>query len=460
MANEMVTELNRAITSIFSLGILVSFALQIPFYFGFMMLLSWEMTLTAAGALAAVALFLQRFMHRTEQAGHSVADANRKIAVHFVERLSQARLIRLCNMTKAEHEKMSEYAIRQRFHNNEVALLQARVSALIEPLVMLSGMTAVYFGHTVLNLSLGELGMFLIITFRLLPVFRTLLVTRQSYYANLAALRIVINRKRSLEVNRERDDAGVGDFPLMQEGISFRNVDFTYQSSGQAAALRNVSLMFPAGKISAIVGPSGGGKSTLVDMIPRIRRPQGGEVSFDDTPADRIALDALRSQVAYVPQAPIMLNVSIAEHIRFGKPSASDIEVREAAALAGIDEFIDTLPEGYKTQIGSHGGRLSGGQRQRIDLARALISPAQILILDEPTSNLDADLEHRFTMILDKIRQQGGRTVIVVGHRFITTRSADNIVVLRDGTVDAIADHETLMAQNGWYAQAYRKQFG
>ena len=460
MANEMVTELNRAVTSIFSLGILVSFALQIPFYFGFMMLLSWEMTLTAAGALAAVALFLQRFMHRTEQAGHSVADANRKIAVHFVERLSQARLIRLCNMTRAEHEKMSEYALRQRFHNNEVALLQARVSALIEPLVMLSGMAAVYIGHTVLNLGLGELGMFLIITFRLLPVFRTLLVTRQSYYANLAALRVVINRKRMLEANREKDEADVGDFPLMREGIRFRNVDFTYQASGQAAALQEVSLQFPAGKISAIVGPSGSGKSTLVDMIPRIRRPQEGEVLFDDTPADQIALEALRAQVAYVPQAPIMLNVSIAEHIRFGKPDASDTEVRAAAALAGIDEFIDTLPEGYKTQIGSHGGRLSGGQRQRIDLARALISPAQILILDEPTSNLDADLEHRFTMILDEIRQQGGRTVIVVGHRFITTRSADYLVVLRDGTVDAVADHETLMVQNGWYAQAYRKQFG
>jgi ABC-type multidrug transport system fused ATPase/permease subunit len=460
MANEMVTELNRAVTSIFSLGILISFALQIPFYFGFMMLLSWQMTLAAAGGLAIIGFFLQGFMRRTEHAGHSVADANRKIAVHFVERLSQARLIRLCNMARAEHEKMSEYALQQRFHNNEVALLQARVSSLIEPLVMLSGITAVYFGHTVLELGLAELGMFLIITFRLLPVFRTLLLTRQSYFANLASLRIIINRMRELAASQETDAIGVGSFPQMQNGIEFKNVDFVYVTSGEVTALQDVSLRFPAGKISAIVGPSGSGKSTLVDMIPRIRRPQKGQVLFDETPADRIALDDLRAQVAYVPQTPIMLDVTIAEHIRFGKPDASDEEVREAAELAGIEEFIETLPESYDSRIGASGGRLSGGQRQRIDLARALISPAQILILDEPTSSLDADLEYRFTIKLDEIRRQGGRTIIVVGHRFVTTRSADNLIVMRDGTVDAVGNHESLMVQNGWYAQAYNKQMG
>ncbi|MDP6722318.1 MAG: ABC transporter ATP-binding protein, partial [Pirellulaceae bacterium] len=371
---------------------------------------------------------------------------------------SQTRIIKLCGLADAEHAIMSHLARRQRQHNNEVGILQARVAALIEPMVALSGMIAVYFGYTTFDLGLAELGMFLVITFRLLPVFRALLLTRQSYLANLASLRVVIRRMDELAEFQEKDQGLTEPFPNMKRGIEFRNVCFNYANSDRSSALRNVSLSFPAGKISGLVGPSGSGKSTLVDLIPRIRDPQEGAILVDGIPVSQLALEGLRQQIAYTPQSPVMLDVTIAEHIRFGKPDATEAEVKRAAALAGIAEFIETLPSGYETKIGAEGGSLSGGQRQRVDLARALISPAQILILDEPTSNLDADLEYRFRSTLEEIRNTTGLTIIIVGHRFITSRSADNLIVMRDGKVDAVGDHESLVANDGWYAQAYRKQ--
>jgi ABC-type multidrug transport system fused ATPase/permease subunit len=269
---------------------------------------------------------------------------------------------------------------------------------------------------------------------------------------------MILARMSALEAHRETNLPSEQHIDGKSLDIEFRDVSFSYLEARNVPALDSVSIRFPAGCISALVGPSGSGKSTLIDLIPRIRDPDMGSILIDGVQIAELPLDELRQQIAYTPQTPILLNVTIGDHIRFGKPNASDAEVREAASLAGISDFIDFLPEGYETQIGERGGRLSGGQRQRIDLARALVSPARVLILDEPTSNLDADLEYEFRQTLEVIRKQTDRTVIVVGHRFVTTRSADQIIVMRNGKVDCVGDHNSLMAGNSWYAQAYRKQ--
>src|SRR5690606_11715356 len=171
---------------------------------------------------------------------------------------------------------------------------------------------------------------------------------------------------------------------------------------------------------AAIVGPSGAGKSTLIDLLPRLREPTSGTIFLDDTPITEFSVVSLRSGIAYVPQTPILFNESIADHIRLGKPDATADEVRVAAELAGADEFIRALPNAYDTVIGESGIRLSGGQRQRLDLARALVRSAYILILDEPTSNLDAESEENFRRTLLQLRKRSNTTVIVVAHRLST----------------------------------------
>ena len=461
-ANEMVTELHRAISCTFSLVIFVSFGLQIAFYFGLMLLLSTEMTLAAIVVLCCVAAILRGLMERTEIAGRSLFEANRDLTTYFVERLSRARLIKLCGLADAEQIQMDHLAQNQRMFNFEVAVLQSRLSVLIEPLVILSGLSLVYFSYTYFGLGLAELGLFLVITFRLLPVFRTLLLTRQSFFANLASVRMILKRMDELEENKESDLWTDAKFAHLSQGIEFRNVYFSYQNGTDTdvTALRGITIQIPAGKITALVGPSGSGKSTLIDLIPRVREPQSGTVLIDGIPVDQLELGELRRQIAYTPQSPVMLDVTIAEHIRFGDPNATDDQIERALQLAGIADFVADLPAKSNTRMGTGGGRLSGGQRQRIDLTRALVSPAKILIFDEPTSNLDADAEHKFRITLDLIRRETDLTVIVVGHQFVTTQVADQLIVMQNGEVRESGDHESLLRKNGWYSQAYRKQMG
>ena len=250
----------------------------------------------------------------------------------------------------------------------------------------------------------------------------------------------------------------------MNEAIRFENVHFTYsdtteeEEGGGTKALRGVDLTIPAGKTTALVGPSGSGKSTMVDLIPRLRTPQEGRILFDGVPQSELDVASLRAGVSYAPQQPQLFNVSIADHIRYAKPDATDAEIRDAARLANAEGFIETLRDGYDTLLGENGAKLSGGQRQRIDLARALVRRAPILILDEPTANLDAESEMLFREALAAIRRETDITVILIGHRLTTVTNSDQIAVLMEGRVEAAGSHDALLAAGGWYASAFKSQ--
>jgi ABC-type multidrug transport system fused ATPase/permease subunit len=193
-------------------------------------------------------------------------------------------------------------------------------------------------------------------------------------------------------------------------------------------------------------------------MLPRLRRPDSGAIEIDGTGLDQFDVAALRRGIAYVPQQPQLFDVTVAEHIRYGKPDASFDEIVAAAGLAGADEFIRALPGGYDARCGAGGQSLSGGQRQRLDLARALVRRAPILILDEPSSSLDAESEHRLRLALEQIRERHDTTMIVIAHRLSTVAMADRIAVMGRGELLAEGRHQELMAMNGWYAEAFRRQ--
>ncbi|MFK7892148.1 MAG: ABC transporter transmembrane domain-containing protein [Granulosicoccus sp.] len=248
----------------------------------------------------------------------------------------------------------------------------------------------------------------------------------------------------------QRDDAGAV--------VTFENVSFNYPSRPGVPALKNVSFTLQPGKTVALVGPSGAGKTTVLQLLLRFYDPQQGVISLNDTPISRLNLKELRNAVGLVSQESVVFSDNVANNIRYGRLDATDADVHAAAADAQAIEFIERLPEGFATYLGERGVRLSGGQRQRISIARALLKNPPLLLLDEATSALDAQSESRVQMALE--RAMSGRTTLVIAHRLSTIVNADYILVMDQGKLVDSGTHEQLMANGELYARLAAMQFG
>ena len=243
--------------------------------------------------------------------------------------------------------------------------------------------------------------------------------------------------------------------------LHLRNVTFEYDSDASewgrgSAVLENFSLDIEAGRHVAVVGPSGAGKSTLVNLLLRHWDAQAGEIAIGHQPLADLPLAAVQKQFAVVSQRSYIFNESIRYNILFGRPDASDGEMRAAARAAGLSEWIASLPEGYESPAGERGGKLSGGQRQRIAIARAILKDAPIVLLDEPTSSLDVDTEKDVMRALRRLC--ASKTTLTIAHRLSTIVDSDEILVMKDGGIAERGAHQDLMAQGGWYAQMFALQ--
>jgi ABC-type multidrug transport system fused ATPase/permease subunit len=264
-----------------------------------------------------------------------------------------------------------------------------------------------------------------------------------------------------------RDLPGAVSAPHFHGTIEFRNVVFSYPAIGPAkiekneksrATLNGLSFVIQPGQVVAVVGHTGAGKSTIVQLIPRLYDPNAGQILIDGHDIRGYTLESLRAQMSMVLQESILFTGSIVENIAYGRPDATGIEIVEAARDANADEFISRFPDGYYTMLGERGSNLSGGQRQRIAIARAFIRDTPILILDEPSTGLDAESTDLVLQALRRLMK--GKTTIIISHELNLIRGADKIIVIKEGEIEQMGTHDELIQRGGLYANLYAIQSG
>lgn len=421
-----------------------------------MLYLDWKLTLVTLVIVPVVLGIINIFGKRLRIAGHDVQGRIADITSLLQETISGARVVRSFAREGYEVQRFE----RENQRNFRAVMRATKLTSLLSPLVEFSAAIAVtvilwYGGYSVVTgaITAGSLIAFLIYAINLSnPVKRLSQVYGTIQKAMAAGDRVFAILDTKPEVV-EKTNAIV--LPEVDGRVRFDHVSFSYD--GEKKALDDFSLDVPAGRVVAIVGPSGAGKTTIANLLPRFYDATEGAITVDGIDVRDVTFQSLREQIGVVPQETMLFNATIKDNILYGRLDGTDEEVYAAAKAANALEFIERLPEGMDTLVGERGSSLSGGQRQRIAIARAILKNPKILILDEATSALDTESEKLVQEALERLMQ--GRTAFVIAHRLSTIKNADQIVVLREGKLVESGTHDELVAAGGLYQHLYSVQF-
>lgn len=432
-----------------------SFALV--FFLGAAFYFNWRLMLGALIVAPIIGLLTARFSKSLRHLAEESFEGNKLLNDTAQETLANHTIVKAYTAEEREKSRFKKVADIIARAN----LRSGKIAATSPPTIELIGVAAViiffYFGLREINsgrMEAGQFFAFLFFLFRSYDPMRKISRQHNQMTQAFAAARDVWEVLDENDALPEKPNAV--ELKSLQKKIELKGVSFSYLNEDKIV-IKNLNLEIPKGSMVALVGESGGGKSSLIKLVQRLYDVSEGAILWDDTDLRDARILSLKKQIALVTQETVLFNDTIRYNISYGNPNASDEEIRKAAQIAFADEFISELPKGYDTIVGERGTFLSGGQRQRIAIARAVITGAPVLILDEATSALDTESEKLVQKALANLMKN--KTSIVIAHRLSTIRKADKIVVMERGKIVETGTHEELLQQNGVYRRLYELQF-
>lgn len=417
---------------------------------------NWQLAIVTILIFAFSGEISRKFGDKIRSYSHALTNTLAEISAFIQERISAIRIVK--SFTREEKEKSS---FKQRVESNyHYSMKIVRVTALLSPTNELFNTTAasllvIFCGYLFIkgSMTIETMLFFLILMINLAKPVKALGESAARIQKTLVSAGYIFE---ILDQPKESNRKAANSITIAKGTVEYRNVSFSYNNDIQA--LKDINVQVKGGEKIALIGPSGGGKSTFINMIPRFYEVQRGYIYIDGINTQEVDLYSLRSQIAIVPQDVILFSGTVFTNIQYGRLEATEEEVLQAAKDANAHDFIEQLENGYETEVGERGLQLSGGQRQRIAIARAILRNPKILLLDEATSALDTESELMVKDALDRLME--GRTSFVIAHRLSTIAHCDRIIVLDAGTIVEIGTHEELLSkESGLYRRLHALQF-